>query len=37
MPKIYEAQTVGAISLKGKESTIELFKITEKELVTILE
>ncbi len=35
MPKIYETKTVGAISLKGKETTVELFTITEKELVII--
>lgn len=35
IPKIYEINSVGTIALKGKETTVELFEITEKELVTI--
>jgi adenylate cyclase len=35
IPKIYETKSVGDITLKGKEIAVELFKISEKDLVTI--
>ena len=36
IPKLYETKTVGVITLKGKETAVELFTISEKELVTII-
>ena len=35
LPKMFESELVGYITLKGKEKEVELFNIVEKEVVTI--
>ncbi|NNF32555.1 MAG: adenylate/guanylate cyclase domain-containing protein, partial [Saprospiraceae bacterium] len=35
LPKIFKSNSIGVVSLKGKEKEIELFSIEEEEVVTI--